>query len=189
MEIIIDTETTGLTRLSYANRLNYKQWPRMVQIAWALIDEGAIQIQRSIIALPDNYTIPASATQIHGITHDVALASGIPAIQILQQLNEAFRKCDRVIAHNLQFDLGILESEALRHDFPLDLPAKRTCTVHLGRHFLTKHAGIKQGGYPKLSSLYERLFGFGFANPHNASADVTACFHVYKKLKQLGFSD
>jgi DNA polymerase-3 subunit alpha len=187
MKIVIDTESTGLTRLSFANKLNYKQWPRMVQIAWALIDEGAIVERRSFLIQPDDHTIPASSTQIHGIDQKNALENGVPIEIALPALQDAFSKCDCVIAHNLSFDLGMIESEALRIDLPIRIPPKRICTVHLGRQYLQRIKGIKRGGYPKLSQLYESLLGFNYSGQHHADHDVTACFHVYKKLSQLGF--
>lgn len=186
MKIVIDTESTGLTRLSFANKLNYKQWPRMVQLAWALVDEGAIIERESFLIKPNGFTIPPAATQIHGIRQQDAM-HGAPIEQVLKTLQNAFSKCEYVIAHNISFDLGIIESETLRQNLRMDIPPKRICTVHLGRQYLQRIKGIKCGGYPKLSQLYESLIGFNYARPHDAASDVTACFHVYKKLSQLGF--
>lgn len=187
MEIVVDTESTGLTRLSFANKLNYKKWPRMVQVAWAMIDDGAIVDRQSLLIKPADYTIPAEAIQIHGISQQYATEYGVPIQEALQSLNDAFSKCDRIIAHNINFDIGIIESEALRQHFQIQIPSKRICTAHLGCQYLIRAKGIKRGGYPKLAQLYETLLGFSYSGQHDAATDVTACFHVYKKLKQLGF--
>jgi len=187
MELILDTETTGLTRLSFANKFNFKQWPRLVEIAWAVIDGGSIHTQKSFIIQPDGFQIPPTTTQIHGISQSKAEAEGHPIQEVLNQLNTDLKNCTSVIAHNLSFDLGVIESESLRQEQPLKIPDKRVCTLHAGRQYLTKTKGLKRGGYPKLGQLYETLFGFPFSNPHNADNDVTACFHIYKRLKQLGF--
>jgi len=183
----VDTETTGLTRLSFANKLNYKQWPRMVQIAWALVDEGAITERHCLLVRPDGHSIPPAATQIHGISHEDATEKGLPIRDVLQRLHEDFAKATCLIAHNVHFDLGIIQSEAIRAGFNLTIPPKRACTVHMGRQYLVKAKGLKRGGYPKLSFLYETLFGFTFQGKHDAANDLTACFHIYKKLKNLGF--
>lgn len=187
MKIVIDTETTGITRLSFANKLNYHKWPRIVQVAWALVKDGAIQSRAAYIIRPDGYKIPASASQIHGIAQQRAEKEGIPIRDALQELKEAFAQCDSVIAHNLQFDLGIIESEAIRQKQQIEIPPNRICTVYLGQKYLVRTKGCKRGGYPKLSQLYETLFGFSCARQHEAASDVTACFQVYKKLQQLGF--
>ena len=187
MQIIIDTETTGLTRLSFANRFNYKQWPRMVQIAWAVVEEGSIASRQTYLIQPDGYTIPATATQIHGISQEHAVDNGIPIRDVLQKLKATFNTCDSIIAHNLNYDLGIIESEALRQELTIQIPKQRICTMHLGKQYLVQTKGIRRGGYPKLSQLYETLLGFGYSQAHSADNDVTACFHAYKKLRQLGF--
>lgn len=187
MDVIVDTETTGLTRLSFANKLNYKQWPRMVQVAWALIEDGAITERHCLLVRPNDHSIPASATQLHGITQQEATEKGQPVREVLQQLHKDFAGCESIIAHNILFDLGVIQSEAIRAEMDLTIPPKRVCTVHKGRQYLVKAKGLKQGGYPKLSYLYETLFGFSFSGPHDAANDLTACFHVYKKLKNLGF--
>lgn len=187
MEIVVDTESTGLTRLSFANKLNFKQWPRMVQIAWAIVGDGAIIDRQSLLIQPADYAIPAGATQIHGISQQHAIKHGVPIDAALHELNEAFAQCERIIAHNINFDIGIIESEALRQNIRVIIPARRICTVHLGREYLRQVKGIKRGGYPKLSHLYEALLGFSFSGQHDAASDVTACFHVYRKLKKLGF--
>jgi DNA polymerase III epsilon subunit-like protein len=187
MQIIIDTETTGLTKLSFANRFNYKQWPRMVQIAWAIVDEGSILRQEGHLIQPNGFTIPAIVTQIHGINQEHAIKNGIPIHEALHKLKIAFDTCDTVIAHNINYDIGIIESEALRQEFSIKIPPQRVCTMHLGQQYLIRSKGVRRGGYPKLSQLYEMLFGFNYSRPHDANNDVIACFHLYKKLKQLGF--
>lgn len=188
MEVVIDTETTGLTRLSFANKLNYKKWPRMVQIAWALIDDGGIARHDNAIIRPDGFEIPKQATQIHGITHELALTGGEDLDQQLKTLNHVMQEADTVIAHNLSFDLGVIESEALRLDYKMQIPDKRYCTVQLGRSYLRQAHGRKQGGYPKLGDLYETLFGFSYGRKHNAQTDVIACCHIFTRLKQLGYT-
>lgn len=185
-EIIIDTETTGLTRLSYANRFNYKQWPRMVQIAWALVDQGEITHRESYLIEPKGYTIPPQATQIHGITQEQSEKEGHGITQVFDKLDQALDQAKVVIAHNLNFDLGIIESEALRIERKIQLPEKRICTVHLAQKYLREVKGIRQGGFPKLGQFYEMLFGFSYGPKHDANNDVTACYHIYKRLQQLG---
>lgn len=185
--VVIDTETTGLTRLSFANRLNYRQWPRLVQLAWARIEDDRITARHATLIRPDGFQIPPEATRIHWISTKQAEQTGITITAAFDAFEAACEGAESLIAHNLNFDLGVLKSEALRLDRKIEFPPKRICTVHLGRQFLVREQGIKRGGYPSLSRLYEALFGFGFSGPHDAANDVTACFHVYKKLTQLGF--
>ena len=185
--IVIDTETTGLTRLSYVDRLNYKQWPRLVQIAWVRFGEDGIEERQETIIRPDDFRIPENASQIHGISHEEALLTGVEVASQLNELNVCLQKVQAIVAHNLNFDLGILESEAMRAGFRLNLPSKRFCTVFLGREYLRKAKGRKRGGFPKLDALYEELFGFTYSHKHTAGADTTACYHIFNRLRKLGY--
>ena len=73
MDLIIDTETTGLTHLAYASRSNYHLWPRLVQLAWILAEKQVIHCQENVIIRPNGFQIPFKATQVHGITQQRAL--------------------------------------------------------------------------------------------------------------------
>lgn len=186
MKIIVDTETTGITHLSFANKLNYKKWPRMVQIAWALLNNDQITDRQSHIIYPNGYTIPPNSTQIHGISQAKAIAEGTSIKNTLELLNADFAKSNTIIAHNLNFDLGIIESEAIRQQIQINIPEKRICTLYLARKYLTNKKYLSQNGSPKLGQFYETLFGFSYGKQHQADNDVVACYHIYKRLKQLG---
>lgn len=187
MELVIDTETTGLTRLSFANRLNYKQWPRLVQIAWILGDDGVILEKGVSLVRPDGYEIPAKAIQIHGISQKKALKEGVAVGSVLSLVGTVLQRADSIIAHNLNFDLGVVESEAMRLSFGLNIPLKRLCTVQLGTKYLRKEKGLKRGSYPKLGNLYETIFGFPFGSAHDALSDAQACYQIFIKLRRLGY--
>ncbi len=187
MELVFDTETTGITRLSFANKLNYKEWPRLVQVAWVLVKDGAIQIQGDSIIWPGDFFIPPKTTQIHGITQERAESEGADIRLVLTEISDAMERAETIVAHNLAFDLGVLESEALRLNRKLNIPPKRFCTQYLGRQYMQNEKGRKLGGYPSLSQLYESLFGFSFNPKHNAVADTVACFHIFSRLKRLGY--
>ncbi len=187
MELVFDTETTGITRLSFANKLNYKKWPRLVQVAWILVKDGAIQFQGDSIIRPVDFLIPPKTTQIHGITQERAESNGADIRHALTEISYMMERAEAIVAHNLAFDLGVLESEAIRLNRKLKIPQKRICTQYLGRIYMHKEKRRKLGGYPSLSQLYESLFGFTFNPKHNAVTDTVACFHVFKRLKQLGY--
>lgn len=165
MDVIVDTETTGLTRLSFANKLNYKQWPRMVQVAWALVEDGAMTERHCLLVRPDDHTIPANATQLHGITQQEATEKGQPIREVLQRLHKDFARCESIIAHNINFDLGVIQSEAIRAGIDLTIPPKRVCTVHKGRQYLVKAKGLKQGRLPETFLFIRNLVRLQFSRP------------------------
>lgn len=186
-ELIIDTETTGLTHLSFANSNNFQKWPRLVQFAYLLCENDQVVCSSILLIQPSGFGIPSKTIEIHGITEQYANRHGQPIQAAMAVINTTMRKVDCVIAHYLQFDLGILQSEAMRLDYALHLPPKRRCTAHLGRHYLRKEHSQRCTEFPRLSDLYRKLFNSDYAPKHDALSDATACWQVYRRLKALGY--
>ena len=116
---------------------------------------------------------------------------GVSLHKVLPQFNEAVERATTVIAHNVDFDLPIVNTEFLRCRLETHLLTKQTvCTmkppqvVSLCR--LPKPSG--EGGYkwPTLNELHVQLFGEEFTDSHNAGADVEACARCYFELKKRG---
>jgi DNA polymerase III subunit alpha len=184
MDLIIDTETTGLTHLAYASRSNYHLWPRLVQLAWILAEKQVIHCQENVIIRPNGFQIPFKATQVHGITQQRALTEGKTIIPQLKTLNQAMKEATALIAHNLKFDLGVLQSEALRLDLPLDWPRHHHCTAHMGKLFIQKTRGRTLKSFPRLDDLHQAIFSHSYHSRHDAHADAHACHKIYKYLKK-----
>ena len=65
MYLFFDTETTGIPRSHDAPASDVANWPRLVQIAWAITDEGGNELRsQAFIIRPDGFEIPASATRV-----------------------------------------------------------------------------------------------------------------------------
>jgi len=74
MYLFFDTETTGIPANYRAPVSDSDNWPSLVQVAWLLADEEANEIGCAQYLLkPDGFTLPAEATEIHGITTATAL--------------------------------------------------------------------------------------------------------------------
>lgn len=184
MDLIIDTETSGLSKHSFATLQNYRQWPRLVQLAWILANEQSETIQKCEIIRPEGYEIPLNATQIHGISHQQAHDRGRPIREVFKEFQPDLAKARNIVAHNLTFDLGVLQSEAYRHDFQLDWPGNHYCTVHMGKKYLHEVKGYRRGGFLKLIDLYQTLFGISYGPQHEALSDARACYQIYRYLKR-----
>ena len=73
--IFIDTETTGRPRCWNASPHDTDNWPRLVQIAWAIYDaDGRPMGTTSFIVKPNGFAIPDDAQRIHGISTARAMA-------------------------------------------------------------------------------------------------------------------
>ena len=75
--LFFDTETTGLPRKWNAPVNDLDNWPRLVQIAWVLYKDGIKISSYDLIIKPENFIIPTEASNIHGITTELAVSKGV----------------------------------------------------------------------------------------------------------------
>ena len=186
MYLIIDCETTGLPRNWKAPATDLDNWPRVIQLAWALYDESNMQVESAIhLVRPNGFVIPEEAQRIHHITTEHALAEGKDLAEVLQALKVAASKAGVLIAHNVKFDERVISAEYLRLKF--DLPfsdMKRVCTMEQSTNYceIPGQYGYK---WPTLAQLHKKLFGSGHEEAHDAGADVAACARCFFELKNL----
>lgn len=181
MLLFLDTETTGKSRIN----------DRLVQLAWTLTNmSGEVLSTRSSIVKPDGFTIPADAAKIHRITTDTAREKGIPLSQCLEQLVTLKDQVRVLIAHNIEFDTGILKGEFKRVglDYPYNsIPTICTMESSVEICKLPKPYGKPGLKWPKLEELHLELFGRSFANAHDADADVQACMRCFFSMLKNNF--
>ena len=185
MFLFFDVETTGLPKDRFASIKNTENWPRIVQIAWLLYDINESKLhEKTFLIKPEGFTIPASATQIHGITTEKALNSGAVLEITLKELAVALKQSDYVIAHNIDFDSKVLGAEFIRAKIQNDLFKKRhICTMKSSADFckIRQQRGYK---WPNLSELHYKLFRQSFVEAHDALIDVAACAKCFFELKK-----
>lgn len=186
MYLIIDCETTGLPKNWKAPATDIDNWPRVIQLAWALYDESNMQMESAIhLVRPAGFVIPEEVQRIHHITTEKALAEGKDLLEVLQALAAAAAKARILIAHNVKFDERVISAEYLR--LKLSVPfsdKKRVCTMEQSTNFcqIPGQYGYK---WPTLSQLHRKLFGSEVEAAHDAGADVSACARCFFELKNL----
>lgn len=187
MYLFFDTETNGLPKNWKAPVTKLSNWPRLVQIAWMLYDESGAELARNDhIVKPEGFSIPSSATAIHGISTARALAEGEQLQVVLEEFHAQVAQAHYLVAHNISFDEKIVGAEFLRSGMANTIPAKRQlCTMKA----TTDYVGIP-GNYgnkwPTLSELHQKLFGLGFAEAHNAAADINATAKCFWEARRRG---
>lgn len=175
--VFVDTETTGLPKKWGRPASEVDNWPRVVEIGVIEIDtEQKIITSTGSLIQPDGFEIPAEASAVHGITTEIA-AAGRQGREAFGWLHEITREADRVIGHNIKFDLDCLGAEFYRLELPV-LPMPTICTM-----FGTKHMF---GKWPKLAELYKKVFGTDFKDAHRALADITATAQCFLRLVEVG---
>ena len=189
MYLIFDTETTGLPKSWNAPITDTDNWPRCVQIAWQLHDEmGDLIEHNDFLIQPDGYNIPYDAERIHGISTELAQEQGISLDKSLKLFNEALSKTKFIVGQNLNFDLNIMGCEFHRlgiESILSSLPILDTCTEKTA--LMCQLPGGRYGKFklPTLTELYNHLFGVGFGEAHNATADVEATTRCFLELIRL----
>jgi len=181
--IAFDFETSGLPK----GRRNTKVTPetlhlfdgcRAVSLSAARFSQRGRLIKTfDAIIRPDNFTIGADSTAIHGITHERALAEGRPFAEVFWDFMDFIGpRTKTLVAHNAQFDVSVLYSEMLRNGLDTtqieDFVFRCTLEMYKERFM----------GPIKLTNLYKDIFGEEFDNAHNSLADSIACGKVYPYL-------
>jgi DNA polymerase-3 subunit epsilon len=185
-----DCETTGLPRIRYFSPEAVEDWPRLVQIAWARYDSrGNRGEARCHIIRPEGFRIPEDATRIHGITQERAIQQGRGLAEVLDEFLEAAeRPATVLVAHNLEYDFGVVGGELVRQNRPLrflEIPGICTMksTTELCR--LTRPGGFGFK-WPTLEELHTYVFGHAYDGAHDAARDLEACARSFFKLLEAG---
>jgi len=186
MYLIFDTETTGLPKRWDAPITDSDNWPRCIQIAWQLHDElGNCIEHQDYLVKADGFNIPYDAEKIHGISTDLANEQGIGLEEMLEKFNIALSKSKFVVGQNVGFDTNIMGAEFHRLGIEnnlQELPVLDTCTERTAN--LCAIPGGRGGRFklPTLTELHQHLFGTGFGEAHNATADVEATTRCFFEL-------
>jgi len=179
IEIIFDTETTGLLK---PQENDIEQQPKIIEICCYKIQRIGTNIE--LIGIYDELIDPDIAItpeieRITGINNAMVKGKG-KFIKHLPLLQEFFLGAHTLIAHNLAFDLNVLANEVHRCGKVLNFPwpIKHICTVEKTLHIEQRRLNMQR--------LHEYLFGKGFPDAHRAKTDVDALFKCYKELVKRG---
>jgi DNA polymerase III epsilon subunit-like protein len=185
MEFVFDTETTGLPlKRGYAfdspkNLASYEN-ARLVSISWIVSQRHSPVKQAYYIIRPDGFEVSPESTAIHGISHAQAEKEGVPIHIVLEEMKLALQGCTSLVAHNIAFDVHILQSEAYRYGdmelYGMIQNMSHICTMLKGKEVMA----VKR--YPKLEALYKHLYGEEITHAHNAQYDTLHCYKCYTKM-------
>lgn len=175
--IIFDTETTGL--IQHPSTPLDKQ-PEIIEFCGVRCDSVTLEPLADPVVFmckPRATVLDPKITQITGLTLDDLKESPSWARQ-LPTVEELFLGADTAIAHNCDYDIGMMTLEQRRLDrltkFPW--PKNQICTVTATRHL--------KGHRLKLGELYEYLFGTPMGDAHRAEVDVMNLAKVAAELRK-----
>jgi len=186
--IIFDTETTGMPQFGQP----LDRQPYVCQFAAIIYEYDAVAktfqpIKKIDQLIKPPIPMPLDCVHIHGITDQKLMNEPVFA-DFVDEMLDFFKEADLAIAHNLPFDVAIIEIELDRLKKSKNfLPAQTYDTMKETKE-LCRLSG-KNGNYksPRLTELHQFLLGEAFQNAHNAIADVEALGRCVKKLIGHGF--
>ncbi len=174
--VFVDIETTGLDArmheiIDIAVVRVRQTWTDGESPRFDLIDEWSTKIQPENIASADPASLRIAGYTVTGWTG---------ATTIVAALQEFAQKTDGAImvAHNVAFDAGFLDTAMARYEIKNTMHYHRLDTVSMA--YAVLHSTPDVGRY-SLAELC-KYFGIENKNAHSALADARADFELFKKL-------
>lgn len=194
MLLFVDTETCGIPNDRLGD--DHPAQPPLVQLGLILVDEdnGAEWATLDVVVRPNGYTIPESASRVHGVTTAIADLIGIPLSAVVPMYVHFRNKARMVVCHNPKFDLAIMRQAIARNGKPVTLPgptdfydtAERSADL-VGippTEQMVRWGRSGQKKTPKLTEAYRFFFGKDYEGAHTAIADARACKDIYFEIKR-----
>lgn len=193
--LFFDTETTGVPEKDARWEEDYQNFPHIVEIAWNLGRKS-----ESHIIAPVGWEIPKEATEIHGISQELAMAEGEPFELVIDTFIVDCLKADYICAHSIYFDTSIIKANILRSlgvdafgymqvNEALDKD-KRIDTMRSTMKWVDARTPTGRLKFPRLEELFSRCFPTETFNAHCAMEDVRAlvkCFPVLMENNLISF--
>jgi DNA polymerase-3 subunit epsilon len=165
---VFDTETTGLDLKT----------ARIVTATVVELDaSGAIVVDRPEWLADPEIEIPETASNVHGITTEIARAQGRNYKEVVSEILETLRDCFArgipVVAYNAPYDFTILHHQALALGLqPLTHPAPILDPLVIDKTFDKFRRGKR-----KLEIVAE-YYNVALDDAHNSKADAVAAGRV-----------
>ena len=169
---VFDLETTGLDLAT----------ARIVTACVVVIDEhGQIASEELEWLANPGVPIPEQASNVHGVTDEIAASQGRPAQEVVSEILETLRgyfaEGIPVVAYNAPYDFTILKAEALRYSLnPLESPKPVMDPLVLDKTFDKYRSGKRN------LEVVAQLYGVSLSDAHNATADAVAAGRVLQSL-------
>lgn len=193
MILFFDTETTGLVNSRLPS--DHRSQPHLVQLAALLTgDDGApVSSISTIVDVGPDIEIPERAASVHRISTAKSRNLGLAKSTTLDIFATMYEAADVVCAHNIGFDIKVMEAEFSRAAGCLQKLEKPTfCTMATASPIVNLpptpkmiKAGFNKPKSPKLEECISHFFNETLDGAHDALVDVTACQRLYFHLKTL----
>lgn len=186
MQLFFDTETTGVPKVYGLPVSNVDNYPRLVQLGYIIYNGREALTEQEFIVKPNGFEIPVVASDVHGVTQEIALSKGDDIKDVLDNFQFWIENCDEIVGHNVDFDVSVVGAEYWRLYQKNPFEGKKVvCTMKS----TTRFVGIPRSGgfkYPKLHELYRKLFNEDMGAAHTALQDISNTAKCYFALVERG---
>lgn len=172
-----DTETSDIPA---SRLLPLNKQPEIIEFygCSADLETGEILFDIDLMIKPSKELDETSkASKAHKITNDM-LKDAPSFSDVADQIQTAFDKGGKPLAHNASFDIEMVEIEFQRLGREFLHPLKAICTVEATMHL--------RGYRLSLMALHEMLFARPFPEAHRAKNDVRALVDCAVELYRRG---
>ena len=170
---VFDTETTGLSTRD----------DRIVTAFIGVMGPDGTLIERHSWLADPGVVIPPRATEVHGISTQIAQEQGRPAVEVVTEvvdvLGRLIRESIPLVVYNASYDLSLTNSEARRYGLaPLDNPKPVVDPLVIDRALDTYRKGKR--------TLDQVSHHYGIINDaaHNAEGDAITAGLVARAMIQ-----
>lgn len=174
---VFDTETTGVDTNT----------ARIVSATVALLCESGEVLERYDWLIDPGVVIPDTAVRVHGITTEIARASGIEASvgvkQIAGRIAEMFDRGFPLVAYNAPYDLSLLRAELHRygHEGGESAATPLSFTPVVDPLILDKQLDRFRKGKRTLEAVTAH-YGVELGSAHDAGDDAIASGRVLQRI-------
>jgi DNA polymerase III epsilon subunit-like protein len=205
--MVLDTETTGLSKYKKVIPVQIELWPFIVQFSYIVYNNSENKIEKimnEIIKIPEEEDINQECVAIHGITKEISNKKGVYIDTVLLPFIEDCETADLIVAHNLIFDYKMVITELYRYmseckdtnrlykkvenkiELFRNMKEKLYCTmkesIHICNIIAINKFNQEYIKFPKLSELHDFYFGYVPKNLHDSMNDILICFRCFYKL-------
>ena len=191
--LIFDTETTGLVSAKY-DQLHPKQ-PMPMQIGLKLDDDERVErMAISLLIRPQNWSIESKASEITGITDELATKYGTEFITAIELFLDSVSAADVIVAHNIVFDMTIMRRAyfvycgMVGQHYSDPFAGKLVLCTMLASQDIVKAPPYRNGKWkwPKLSECIWYFWQENIEGAHDAFTDVRYAAKLYYHLLDTG---
>lgn len=173
---VLDTETTGVN----------PAFARVVSCTIALLGGNGEVLERYDWLLNPGVEIPDAASRVHGISTEVARASGVEASvgisRIVGQLASMIERGFAVVVFNAPYDLSLLRAECARYGIPwLDARTPPAEAVIIDPLVIDKQVDRYRKGKRTLE-VASQHYGVDLGTAHDAGEDAIAAGRVAQAI-------